>query len=269
MKFIDAHIHLSANHYSKNINDIINEAKKSKIIGLLSNSVDLLTSQRSLHLADRFPNYVFAAIGIHPWNTKFLHSNEIQNVIDLLLKYESNRERLVAIGEIGLDSSYSGSGKPTDIQIDVFKQMLALAEKKSMPVVVHSRGAAPQIVNLLASYNINNILLHWFSGPLSLVPTIIDRGYYISEGPALLFSKEIQELIQNIPLKYLMTETDGPVHFRKLFKDKMTTPSCIPNIVQSIADLKNKKIIDVSNQIFNNFIDFFNLKGVRDKRNDV
>ena len=270
MKFVDAHIHLADKDYSQNLNEIVEESKQANVFALVSNAMDLETSQRSLKLAEKYPNYVYAALGIHPWNTKQLKPNEVQDTVDLILENKENRQKVVAVGEIGLDATYSGTGEPTEIQIQVFHEMLSAAEKTSLPVIIHSRGASNQIVNILPSYKINKVILHWFSQPHSLISTIIDRGYYITEGPAAVFSGGIRKVIQKIPLTNLMTETDGPVRFRAdPFKGKLTTPSCIPTIVEAIAELKELKKNEAANQIFKNFMDFFDVEGVRDKRHDA
>lgn len=268
MKFVDAHIHLADKVYEQNVGEIVNEAKQLGVLGLVTNSTDLETSKKNLKLAEEYPDHVYVALGIHPWNTKQLKSNELQETIDLLIRNQWNRQRVVALGEIGLDASYSGNGKPTNIQVQVFHKMLSVAEKTSLPVIIHSRGATSEILSLLSSYKIKNVLLHWFSHPLNLISTIVDRGYYISEGPSSLFSGGIREIIKHIPLTHFMTETDGPVSFRGPLKGKLTTPSFIPSIVEAVADLKGKEKNEVADQVFKNFIEFFDLGGTRDKRHD-
>jgi TatD DNase family protein len=192
----------------------------------------------------------------------------VKDTVDLILRNAENRQRVVAVGEIGLDASYSGNGEPTEIQRQVFHQMLSAAEKLSLPVIIHSRGTTSQIVSMLQSYKIEKVLLHWFSQPHSLIPTIVDRGYYITEGPPALFANGIREVIRQIPLTNLMTETDGPVRFRGPFKGKLTTSSFIPAVVEAIAELKKKEKTVVADQVFQNFVDFFGVEGVRDKRHD-
>jgi len=268
MRFVDAHIHLADSNYAQNIGEIVEEAKRLSVFALVANSMDLESSRQSLRLAEEYPDHVYAALGIHPWNTKQLKPNEVQDTIDLILRNAENRQRVVAVGEIGLDSSYSGNGEPTEIQMQVFHSMLSASEKTSLPVIIHSRGTTSQIVSLLPSYKIKKVLLHWFSQPHSLIPTIVDRGYYITEGPPSVFSDGIREVIRRIPLTNLMTETDGPVRFRGPFKGKLTTPSFIPTVVEAIAQLKGKEKTEVADQIFQNFIDFFGVEGVRDKRHD-
>jgi len=268
MTYVDAHIHLADSNYAQNVREIIEDAKQIGVLSLVANSMDLETSKRSLKLAEEYPDHVYAALGIHPWNTKNLNDNEVQDTINLILSNAENRQRMVAIGEIGLDATYAGTGEPTEIQMKVFQEMLSAADQTSLPVIIHSRGSTSNIVNILPSYNINKVLLHWFSSPLSIIPTIVDRGYYITEGPSAIVSGGIREVIKQIPLKNLMTETDGPVRFKGPFKGKLTTPSFIPTVVDAIAELKGKEKNEVSDQIFQNFIDFFGVEGVRDKRHD-
>lgn len=268
MNFVDAHIHLSDSYYKKKVPGIVEDAKKSGVVALVSNSSDLATSRQSLRLAEEYPRYVYAALGIHPSSTKNLSSNELKETIDLIHQNKENKEKVVAIGEIGLDSGYSGNGEPTDIQMQIFCKLLSAAEKFSLPVIIHSRGTSSQIISLLSSYKIKKVLLHWFSQPHSLISQIVDRGYYITEGPPSVFSTGIREVIRRIPLTNLMTETDGPVRFRGPFKDKLTTPAFIPTVVDAIAKLKGKEKSEVANQIFQNFIYFFGVEGVRNKRND-
>jgi TatD DNase family protein len=268
MRFVDAHIHLADSEYAQNVGEIIEEAKRSRVFALVANSMDLESSRQSLRLAEEYPDHVYAALGIHPWNTKNLDSNEIKETSDLIFENGENRQRVVAVGEIGLDSSYSGSGEPTEAQLQVFHKMLSAAEKTSLPVIIHSRGTTSQIVSMLPSYKIEKVLLHWFSQPHSLITQIVDRGYYITEGPPAVFSNGIREVIRRIPLTNLMTETDGPVRFMGPFKGKLTTPSFIPTVVETIAQLKKKEKTEVADQIFQNFVDFFGVEGVRDKRHD-
>lgn len=268
MRFVDAHIHLADKRYSQCVGNIVEEAKQIGVCALVANSMDLETSHQSLQLAEEYPDHVYAALGIHPWNTKQLKPNEVQDTVDLILENGENWQRVVAVGEIGLDSSYSGSGEPTEIQMQVFHEMLSAAEKTSLPVIIHSRGTTSQIVSLLPSYKLSKVLLHWFSQPHSLIPTIVDRGYYITEGVPCVFSGGIREVVRRMPLTNLLTETDGPVRFRGPFKDKLTTPALIPTVVEAIAELKGKEKSEVAEVIFRNFVDFFGVEGVRDKRHD-
>ncbi len=257
MKFVDAHIHLSDEEYSKCTNEIIADAKNSNVVALVSNSMDLKTSLESLKLAEKHQGMVYAALGIHPWTVKALTEVELQQTLDLIASQKENKT-LVAIGEIGLDSKFE---KIWNEQLRVFNEMLHLAEKLSLPVIIHSRGTTAQIVDMLPSYNLSKVLLHWFSNPISALSKAMEKGYYITEGAPTVYSNGIRDVVERVPLSNLLTETDGPVRFFKSpFAGKRTTPAFIPTIVKAIAEIKNMEAADVAEQIIGNFEDFFGVK---------
>ena len=257
MKFVDAHIHLSDEEYSDSIGETMTEAKSSDVVALVSNSMDFETSARSLKLAEQYPRTVYAAFGIHPWNVNTLTEDELQKTLELILRQRQN-EALVAIGEIGLDYKYA---KIWDKQLMVFKEMLKLAEKLDLPVIIHSRGTTVQIVEMLPSYNLRRVLLHWFSNPISALSKVMEKGYYITEGLPTVYSNGIREVVKRTPLTNLLTETDGPVRFFKPpFNGKRTTPAFIPTVVKAISEIKKVDVASVAEQIVKNFEEFFGVK---------
>jgi len=258
MKLVDAHIHLSDPEYNQKVDEILEDSKRSNVVALVSNSMNLQTSLLTLQLTEEHPNIVYAALGIHPWNVRHLSPNEVQETVDLILQHETSIGRVVAVGEIGLDYQYA-TQKLGDSQLKVFHEMLSAAERKSLPVIIHSRGTTSQIVSLLPSYKVKKVLLHWFSHPMTLLPQIVDRDYYISEGPPSVYSNHTQEIIKRIPLTNLLTETDGPVSFGGPFKGKMTTPAFLPFVVKAIAQVKDVGENEVADQILQNFKDFFGI----------
>jgi len=257
MKFVDAHVHLSDEEYAEDMDEIIAEAKDSNVVALVSNSMDYETSVGSLRLSERYPGMVFAALGIHPWNVRNLTEDELLQVSELIARQRQNRA-LVAVGEIGLDYKYV---KIWDKQLMVFDRMLKLAENLDLPVIIHSRGTTAQIVEMLPSYNLRKVLLHWFSRPISALTKAVERGYYITEGAPTAYSNGIRDIVRRTPLTNLLTETDGPVRFYKSpFKGKRTTPAFIPTVVEAIAEIKSMGVADVAAQIIKNFEEFFRIK---------
>jgi TatD DNase family protein len=219
--------------------------------------MDLKTSVRSLKLAEQYPKMVYAALGIHPWNVSAVAEDELQQTMKLVSEKRQN-ETLIAIGEIGLDHKYTTIW---DKQLMVFDKMLRLAEKLDLPVIIHSRGTTEKIVEMLPSYDLKKVLLHWFSNPISVLSKVVDRGYFITEGPPTAYSNGIREVVQRTPLTNLLTETDGPVRFFKApFAGKMTTPCFIPTVVKSIAEIKKLDVANVAEQIIKNFEEFFALR---------
>jgi TatD DNase family protein len=146
-------------------------------------------------------------------------------------------------------------------QMMVFEQMLSLAEKLDLPVIIHSRGTTAQIVDMLPSHNLKRVLLHWFSNPISALSKAVENGYYITEGPPTVYSNGIREVVRKVPLTNLMTETDGPVrYFKKPFEGKRTTPAYLPTVVKAIAEIKNLNVEVIADQMVKNFEGFFRIK---------
>jgi TatD DNase family protein len=200
---------------------------------------------------------VYAALGIHPWNVNVLKENELEETLKLISD-QNQKKAVIAIGEIGLDSKYE---KIWDKQLMVFDKMLRLAETLGLPVIVHSRGTTAHIVEMLPSYNLKRVLLHWFSYPLTALSDAVKHGYFITEGPPTVYSDGIREVVARIPLTNLLTETDGPVkYWKRPFEGHLTKPSFIRNVVEAIAEIKKANVVDVAERIATNFEEFFSLK---------
>jgi len=264
LKFVDVHVHLSDPEYDGMTDALMEDAKNSNVVALVSNSMNLQTSLQNLGLAEEHRGRVYAALGIHPWNVRDLAPKELEDTVQLILNHV-NDVKTVAVGEIGLDPQYleKAKNKPElqELQHKVFHEMLKIAEKTSLPTIIHSRGATPQIVEMLPSYNVKKVLLHWFSKPLELLPEITSRGYYISEGPPAAYSKSTKEIVKQTPIENLLTETDGPVRYSgKPFKGKTTAPAFIPLIVEAMANTKGMKRDEVAQQIYKNFTEFFKIQ---------
>jgi TatD DNase family protein len=233
------------------------EAHSANVVALVSNSMNLETSIGSLKLAEQYCGKVYAALGIHPWSVETLTEDELQQTLELISKQRRNKA-VVAVGEVGLDYKYE---KIWDKQLMVFDEMLRSAEKLDLPVIIHSRGTTAEILEMLPSFKIKRVLLHWFSNPISILSKVAENGYYITEGPPTAFSNGIREVVRRIPLTNLLTETDGPVRYwKKPFNGKRTTPAFIPTVVKAIAEIKKMNVTDVAEQIIKNFEEFLRVK---------
>ncbi len=257
MKLVDAHVHLSDAQYAGQTDMLVQDAKDSNVVALVTNAVDYVTSLEALRLEQKNPELIQVALGIHPWNVNVLKEGELDQTLKLI-EEQHEKQNVVAIGEIGLDCKYETIWNQ---QILVFDKMLREAEKLQLPVIIHSRGTTEFIIEMLPSYNLKRVLLHWFSHPMPALAKAIERGYFITEGPPTVYSAGIREVVANTPLTNIMTETDGPVLFRKSpFNGQMTKPSFISEVVHAIADVKKVSSETVADQVLENFEAFFNLK---------
>ncbi|MCK5563010.1 TatD family hydrolase [Candidatus Bathyarchaeota archaeon] len=257
MKLVDAHIHLSDKEYSGNIEELIADAQSANVAALISNSVDLETSIDTLRLAEKYPGLVYPALGIHPWNVNILKEKELEETLKLI-REQHKKKAVAAIGEIGLDYKYEAIWAK---QLMVFDKKLHLAEELALPVIIHSRGTTAQIVDVLPSYNLKRVLLHWFSHPIGALYKAVDHGYFITDGPPVAYSNGIREVVRKVPLTNFLTETDGPVTYRKApFNGQLTKPSFIRTVVEAVAEVKQIAAADAAEQIAKNFEHFFNMK---------
>lgn len=257
MKLVDVHIHLSDKEYSGNVGELITDAQSAGVKALVSNSVDLETSIDTLSLAEEFPRLVYPALGIHPGNVNKLKGNELGETTKLI-REQHRKKAVTAIGEIGLDCKYEAILAK---QLMVFEKMLHLAEELALPVIIHSRGTTAQIVDMLPSYKLKSVLLHWFSHPIEALHRAIEHGYFITDGPPVAYSDGIREVVRKVPLEHFLTETDGPVTYRKApFNGQLTKPSFIRTVVEAVAEIKQIAVAEAAEQIAKNFERVFNIK---------
>lgn len=261
MRFVDAHIHLSDPEYKNRVDDIIAVAKQYGVVAIVTNSTDLGTSKLSLELAERYPDLVYAAVGIHPWNANQITPSEMQETANFVSRNVALKGKIVAVGEIGLDPKYTKRKEQKEQQLKVFSEMVLLAERLALPIIVHSRWSAQKITNILSSYRLEGVLWHWLSDSSSeVLSRIIERGDYISEGPPVGYSDKIQEIVKQVPLEHLLTETDGPVRYYGPLENTPTTPALIPQTVKAISQVKRVDEFYVADRILSNFSKFFGIQ---------
>jgi TatD DNase family protein len=255
MKLIDAHVHLSDKEYTGHIEELIMDAKNAGIVALITNSMDLKTCINDIKLSEQYPNLVYPALGVHPWNVNVLKDGELEETVNFIQK---NKDSVKAIGEIGLDYKYETVWEK---QLTVFDRMLHLAETLELPVIIHSRGITDRIIEMLPSYRVKRVLLHWFSYPMTALYKAMDNGYFITEGPPVSYSNGIREVIEKVPLTNFLTETDGPVsYWKRPYNGQLTKPSFIRNVVEAVAEIKKIPVETVAQQIIENFEGFFSIK---------
>jgi TatD DNase family protein len=254
MSYVDAHLHLADPGYAGKIEAIIEDAARSSVTRLLSNGVDYDSSVQTISVAKQHEGTVFAAVGVHPWtvvNKPELDLNKFERLLN------ENRDHVKAIGEIGLDGKYTQDQEERSRQKQTFQFFLRMAEERRLPVIVHSRLAADEVLNELTSFDLPRVLLHWYDGPVEKLESIKDRGYLISIGPSLLYSKRIAEIAHKADLSMILSETDGPVLYHGPFEGKMTQPSFVIDVIRKLAEVKSEKVETTRDAVWNNFQKLF------------
>ena len=218
----DAHIHLSDTEYEHDIPLILNSMKKLRIKACCV-SMDYSSSKKTLELRKKSDN-ILPFIGIHPEKAQ----DDVESTFKLIVE---NNETISGIGEIGLDTTYTNSDEEFQKQEEVFKTQLSYAEKFGKPVSIHSRKTLDQILEILPSYKVPSVLLHWFDGSKKQLQQAMDLDCYVSFGPVMVYSKDKQVLLSKANKDRILVETDGPVRFSRCFSNRTAQISFIPSVI--------------------------------------
>lgn len=240
---IDIHCHM--NLYLV-IEEIIKEAKNVGVEKVISVGMSFTSLERILEISSKF-DMIYPALGIHPEEVKMNKNIESQldSVIDIIKK---NQENICAIGEIGLDHHFIKEKEKYPLQKKIFEIMLSLAQELSLPVNLHTKGAEKLIFDMLPSYKIPNINIHWYSGPDNFLNEGIDRGYYFSITPAINYSPAVKKTVSMVDSEHLLLESDGPVKY----SGNIGTPAMIREVLNTISKQKNIGLKELELQIENN-----------------
>jgi len=245
----DSHIHLSDREYEKDIQYIINSLEFLKLKACCV-SVDYDTSINSLNLSKKSQN-ILPFIGVHPE----MAQNNTKKVLQII---EDVNEEITGIGEIGLDRTYIKSEDEWVIQKKVFSEQLTLAEKLQKPVSIHSRKTLDEIFEILTSFNLKGVLLHWFDGNKNQLKHAMDLGLYVSYGPLTVYANDKQALLAKSNTEQILVETDGPVKFSHCFNYKTTQIEFLPSVVYAAATTLQINYDDLLKQLEKNSKKFLN-----------
>lgn len=238
MKLIDCHAHLEGD-----LDEVIKRAEKAGVIAIVNNGTSPKTNRKTLELAKKY-KLVKPALGLHPTElAKF--KKDIEKEIKVI---KSNRNKIVAVGEIGLDYYWKQDTKKE--QTALFKKMLALAVEIKKPVIVHSRNAQKDVLDVLKDFDLK-VILHSFEANDKLIDEAVKRGYYFSIPASASRNSCFQNLIKKAPVNQLLTETDSP--YLSFEKGKRNEPSFVIESLKEIAKLKKMDLDDCSEQILKNF----------------
>lgn len=232
---IDTHCHLTKNDYDS-IDKIV-----ENMDGLMITSG--CNDETNIEVLDNISRYnnVFGTLGIHPSEVDKLTENSFKIIEDNI-----NNEKIVALGEIGLDYYWREDNK--EYQKKILKRQLDLAQKYDKPVVIHSREAIQDTYDILKQYNLKGSI-HCFSSSLDMAKKFIKLGYKIGVGGTLTFknSKKIQEIVKSLSLEDIILETDSPYLSPEPLRGKKNMPSNVKFIAEKISQLKNINIDEVIN----------------------
>ncbi|MFX1449254.1 MAG: TatD family hydrolase [Promethearchaeota archaeon] len=234
MAYFDVHCHLAI---YPDIKKIVMNAKNSNI-SIIAVSMDLNDNKKTISLAEKYEN-VFPMLALHPFSPISKSAPNLGDAKLVATLIEENIKNIAGIGEIGLDRYFLKDKQAYEVQMEVFKFFLDLAETYDLGISVHGKNAERIVFKELGPRKIHPICIHWFSGPQDLIDEGIKRGYYFSITPAVIYSPKHRIVAQKVPIEQLLTESDGPVNYKINNKSIMGEPIHVIDVVSEIAKIKN------------------------------
>lgn len=205
--YFDTHAHYDHEKFKKDQDELFSALRAAGVDAVVNCASDLKSCAATLKLTEKY-DFVFGAIGVHPHEVEKLDEDAVYQ----LYNYACRSEKIVAIGEIGLDYHYDLS--PRELQKDWFIEQIELAKEVELPIVVHSRDAAKETFDVLEAADAGEVsgVIHCYTGSLEMAKAYVDMGFYLGIGGMLTFPdvKKILRVVEEIPLEHLLLETDAP-----------------------------------------------------------
>lgn len=250
--FIDTHCHLSVEDYD-DIDEVINDNRKAGIEKIIISGCTKESIIESLELSKKYDD-IFVTIGYHPSEAKIILNSDISDLEKHLID-----DKVVGIGEIGLDYHY---GKDDiDLQKELFKKQLDLAIEYKLPVVIHSRDATLDTINILKEYPDVIGDIHCFSGSVETARQYINMGYYLGIGGVVTFTNSnLSNVVKEIGIDNIVFETDSPYLTPVPFRGKKNSSKYIPYICKKVAETLGEDEDMVAKKVLDNTYNLFDLK---------
>lgn len=256
---VDVHCHIVFDHFSKDLDEVITRAKNFGVIAIVVSGVNHSTNMQVLELAKKH-DIVKPSLGIYPLDAvglgfkddvmRDVEKIDVDEEIEFIRK---NKEKIIAIGEIGLDNSVEDSR--LEEQKIAFRKGIRLGKEIQKPIVIHTRKAEKECIDVLEEEKAEKVVLHCFTGNLKLAKRAEQLGYSFSIPSVITRLKHFQELVGRVSLNNLLTETDAP--YLGYVKGERSEPSHIKETIKIIAKIKNMEETEVEKIIFSNYQKIF------------
>jgi len=258
VELIDTHCHLDFAPFDGDRDQVLKRAVEAGVTVLVNPGADLESSCRAVELAGRF-SQVYAAVGVHPHDATTLDETVLHKLAEL-----ARHPKVVAIGEIGLD--YYRDLSPRAQQRNAFERQLTLAAERKLPVIVHQREAAQDVLAILKRWRAQHSdqpagVLHAFSGDLVMARQALELGFYIGiAGPVTYANaRKLPEMLPRLPVERLVIETDAPYLTPHPHRGQRNEPAYLPLIARRLAELLRMPLETLATQLTENARQIFRL----------
>ncbi|MBN1474237.1 MAG: TatD family hydrolase [Syntrophaceae bacterium] len=251
---IDSHAHLEMSEFDHDRRDVIGRALSAGVEYIITVGTNLELSQKAISLAAEYDN-IFATVGIHPHDAAAADDEILRQIKEL-----ARQPKVVAYGEIGLD--FFRNISPPQKQVEVFSRQMEIARELNLPIIIHDRDAHEQVLRMVEESGIRRGVFHCFSGDAKMAKKCVDLGFYISIPGTVTFdkAKKITDVVENVPLEYILLETDCPYLTPVPYRGKRNEPSFIVHTSKKVAQIKSLPWQDVARAAADNTKKLFGLK---------
>lgn len=251
----DSHAHYDDERFSEDVDELLSTMQENNVGGILNSCSEIKDIPKILELCRKYP-FMYASVGVHPHAVSEITEEDIK----ALVKY-SEEERVVAIGEIGLDYFYDYS--PRDLQKKWFSRQINLAKELNLPVIIHDRDAHGDCMDILRSENVRDTggVFHCYAGSVEMSKEILEWGMYIAFGGSLTFKKASRpiEVAKYVPLDRILIETDSPYLTPEPFRGKRNSSLYVHLVAEKLAEIKGISVKEIEEVTFKNAKECFRI----------
>ncbi|MBN1623801.1 MAG: TatD family hydrolase [Clostridia bacterium] len=245
---IDSHAHLDDSRFKDDRNEVIERAKEAGVARLINIGADIESSYSALKLAEKH-SFIFAAVGVHPHDANEYNISVEKEIIEM-----AKSQKVVAIGEIGLDYHYDNS--PRELQKQAFVSQLKVAASLDLPVIIHNREAHRDCLDILQKENNDRQrgVFHCYSGSAEMVREVIEMGFYVSFAGVITFknAKKAVQALQMVPLDRLLFETDCPYLSPEPYRGRRNEPAFIQLTIIKMAEVLGMEYEELCFKVWEN-----------------
>jgi TatD DNase family protein len=253
--FIDTHVHLNADQYEEDVQEVIDRAIDAGVNKMVVVGFDRTTIVKAMELVEQYP-FIYAVVGWHPVDAIDCTDKDLEWIESL-----AAHPKVVGIGETGLD--YYWDKSPKDVQQELFRKQIRLAQKVDLPVIIHNRDATGDVVRILKEEEarITGGIMHCYGGSVETAKECIEMNFFISLGGPVTFknAKMPKQVATDISLDHLLIETDAPYLAPHPHRGKRNEPALVTLVAEEIARLKEISVEEVAKRTTENALKVFRI----------
>jgi len=261
MKLVDVHCHLNHQEFKDELDEVLKRAEKAGLKAIVVSGVNPPANREVLELSKKYP-LIKASLGIYPIDALGLSEGETGlpqqmekiNLEEEFKFIEENKDKVISIGEVGMDFHWASKEQTYEQQAENFRKIIGFAKKIKKPLVIHSRKAEKECIEILGEEIADKeipVVNHCFSGKKSVIKIARDLGHYFSIPPNIVKAQNFQGLVELVPLSQLLTETDAP--WLSPYQDKNNEPAFVMETIKMIAKIKGISEEETAEQIWQNY----------------